>query len=240
MPRLYWLLRGFGVHQRGISTCQVLMCELLKKMKLIFIFIFLVFTSKKLSEYGVNSPKDLSLCLERSLYGLKQAGRLWYHLLHATLTNIEYVQRITDTCLYFKSDSDGTARIGTYVDDLLVTGVSGQRVDDFFSQMTCLELKELGLAEKFLGMRVHYDSTSGYKIDQESTILELLSKHGIDKANSVRTPMGGDLLDGDQFGGGSLLPANGPGTPEHQPSRHFSRCSKVWFGLLAARDQTFI
>ena len=135
----------------------------------------MVFTLKELSEYGMNSPKDLSLCLERSLYGLKQAGRLWYHLLHATLTNIGYVQCITGTCLYFKSDSDGTILVGTYVDDLLVTGVSGQRVDDFFSQMTCLELKNLGLAEKFLGMRVHYGSNSGYKIDQESTILEFLS-----------------------------------------------------------------
>lgn len=135
------------------------------------------------------TSKDLSLCLERSFYGLKQADRLWNQLLHATLTNIGYEQCITDTCLYHKSDADGTTLVGTYVDDLLVTGTSNQCVDAFFSQMKCLESKDLGLAEKFLGMRCHFDETHGYQFDQEATIRELLQKHGLDKTNAVRCPM---------------------------------------------------
>ncbi|CAH0487691.1 unnamed protein product [Peronospora farinosa] len=61
---------------------------------------------------------------------------------------------------------------------------------------------------------VYYDSESGYKIGQEPTIPELLFKHGLGKENLVRAPMGGDLLDDDKYGGGALLPADGPGSPE--------------------------
>nr|CCA19525.1 GK15001 putative [Albugo laibachii Nc14] len=179
------------------------------------------FTSEELSKHGVSTTKDLSLCMEKSLYGLKQAGRLWHQLLHATLTNIGYVQCITDTCLYYKSDLDGTTMVGTYVDDLLVTGTSDQRVDVFFSQRACLELKDLGLAEKFLGMRCHFDANFGYQIDQEATILELLLKYGLEKANAVRSPMGGEIMDVDQPVGGVLLPENGPGTPERLTIKTF-------------------
>ena len=35
-----------------------------------------------LKQHGVNNAKQLALLLKKSLYGLKQAGRLWSKMLH--------------------------------------------------------------------------------------------------------------------------------------------------------------
>ena len=52
--------------------------------------------------------------------------------------------------------------------------------------MKVLELKDLGTVEKFLGMRIAWKKEGGYCIDQEQTIEEVLEKHGMAEANSVR------------------------------------------------------
>ena len=50
---------------------------------------------EELNENGERTPKELSLCMKRGgLYGLRQAGRVWHELLHATLTNIGYVNAL--------------------------------------------------------------------------------------------------------------------------------------------------
>lgn len=42
--------------------------------------------------------------LALSLYGLKQAGRLWSQLLHVRLNDAGYVRCVSDMCLYYKND----------------------------------------------------------------------------------------------------------------------------------------
>ncbi|CAI5705566.1 unnamed protein product [Peronospora effusa] len=145
--------------------------------------------SSLLQKLGVSSVKDLALRLKRSLYGLKQAGRLWHQLLRKTLLKLNFVQCITDTCIFYKVDSGGTTVIGTYVDDLLVTATSTGRVDAFFHDMQVLELKDMGEAAKFVGMQVEPDGP-GYALNQESTIAEKLTRCGIENENAVRSPIG--------------------------------------------------
>lgn len=45
---------------------------------------------KTLDNLGARSKSDLLLQLHKSLYGLKQAMRLWSQLLHARLTEAGY------------------------------------------------------------------------------------------------------------------------------------------------------
>ncbi|GMF64041.1 unnamed protein product [Phytophthora fragariaefolia] len=111
----------------------------------------------KLVELGAHHKRELVLRLKKSLYGLKQAGRLWNQLLHRVLTKLGYTQCYTDSCLYYKRDATGMTLVGVYVDDLLVTGTSEARVDEFFGQMVVLKLKSLGVVSKFLGIAFVYD-----------------------------------------------------------------------------------
>nr|CCA20941.1 AlNc14C107G6270 [Albugo laibachii Nc14] len=50
----------------------------------------------------------MALKLRKSLYGLKQAGRLWAQLLHATLLKVGFIQCHKDTNLYKKGDESTT------------------------------------------------------------------------------------------------------------------------------------
>ena len=58
------------------------------------------------------------LCLlGKSLYGIKQAGRLWYAVIKAFLLKIRFRQSDADPCVFIRTTEEGTVIIGLYVDD---------------------------------------------------------------------------------------------------------------------------
>ena len=87
-----------------------------------------------------------------SLYGLKQAGRLWNELLHKNLLQFDFKQTQTDLCLYFKWCEKDLIIVGVYLDDLLVTSTATSLVDQFFEDLQTLKVKNLGVVNKFLEM----------------------------------------------------------------------------------------
>ena len=62
----------------------------------------------------------LALRLKKSLYGLKQAVRLWSQLLHAKLEETGFTRCGAGMCLYFLRQNGHVTVVGVYVDDLLV------------------------------------------------------------------------------------------------------------------------
>lgn len=71
-------------------------------------------------ELGVESEIRLTLRLVKSLYGIKQAGRIWSRLLHDKLKEAGFTRCITDMCVYFKSFECDITVVGACVDHLLV------------------------------------------------------------------------------------------------------------------------
>ncbi|KAE9257674.1 hypothetical protein PR003_g35200, partial [Phytophthora rubi] len=65
-------------------------------------------------------------------------------------------QRYSDSCLYVKIEEDDMTLVGVYVDDILVTTTSVEKVDKFFQDMQVVELKDLGVVSKFLGVAFSY------------------------------------------------------------------------------------
>lgn len=80
-----------------------------------------------LKQHGVDTKDKLVLKLKKSLYGLKQAGRLWSELLHAKLVAVGFIRCLTDI-------RSKTTIIGVYVDDLLVTASKAILVSDFLDK----------------------------------------------------------------------------------------------------------
>ncbi|GMF44171.1 unnamed protein product [Phytophthora fragariaefolia] len=146
-------------------------------------------SKETLAKLGADNVEELGLRLDSSLYGLKQAGRLWYQLLHRPLVQSGFKQCVTDSYMYFKADSSGTTLVGTNVDNLLVTGTSTERVDEFFADMQVLALKDLAPATMFLGVSIEYEDKSGYSFGQKHAIEELLQRFGLAQAHSVRCPI---------------------------------------------------
>ncbi|RAW26925.1 hypothetical protein PC110_g16669 [Phytophthora cactorum] len=161
-----------------------------KETELIFILLIpqgMEFTEEQLRALGVTSKYELVLILEKGLYGLKQSAVLYGQL------------------FYIKSERDGMKLVGIYVDDILVTATSENKVDRFFDDKQIVELKNLGVVSKFLGIAFHYDEEDGWAIDQEQVIQDMLLKFQLHKAVAARTPIGGGQ-DGEEIGG--LLSSN--------------------------------
>nr|CCA24594.1 PREDICTED: copia proteinlike putative [Albugo laibachii Nc14] len=142
-----------------------------------------------LNKLGVDTKDKLALRLKKSLYGLKQAGRLWSQLQHANLVDAGFTRCLTDMCLYLKHQDSETTIVGVYVDDLLVTVSKIILVREFFDEMRSLSIKDLGQVSKFLGMRVALND-GRYLLDQEAAFEGVLDQHGVMNAKGVRSPIG--------------------------------------------------
>ena len=92
--------------------------------------------------------------------------------------SLEFTQCLTDMCVYWKQDDTRLIVVGVYVDDLLVTATASSLIDMFFADLNNLSVKNLGIAHKFLGMRIKHDDENGYDIDQEVTIVDMLKDPG--------------------------------------------------------------
>ncbi len=60
-------------------------------------------------------------------------------------------------------------------------------VDDLFDRLKALEVKDLSVVRKFLGIRVAFES-DGYTLVEETCIREFREAHGMTNANPVTTP----------------------------------------------------
>ena len=65
--------------------------------------------------------------LRKALYGLKQSPREWYNNVNLFLHQINFKRLVSEHCLYFRQDEDGSiCVISLYVDDLVIAGSSSE------------------------------------------------------------------------------------------------------------------
>ena len=65
-----------------------------------------------------------SVKLQRSLYGLKQSGRMWYNRLSDFLLKRGYSNNEDCPCVFIKKSQKGFCIISVYVDDLNIIGTA--------------------------------------------------------------------------------------------------------------------
>ncbi|OWZ16109.1 Pol Polyprotein [Phytophthora megakarya] len=155
---------------------------------------------------GAVKEGELVLELQKAPYGPKHAARLWSQLLQKKSQAAGLEQSLTHMCVYFRWKNGVLVVVGVYVDDLLVTGTRQDEVNKFFGELSDLAVKDLGLASKFLGMRVEYTEENEYYLDQEAGISELLREFGMEHVNGVRTPIG---IEWNEVDVSEALPASG-------------------------------
>ena len=131
--------------------------------------------------------RNLVCQLLRSLYGLKQAARVWNLKIHAFLIKIGFVRSHADPCLYIN------IKLGIYitiwVDDLLIAGKDGKQIADVKRQLASeFEMKDLGELKHFLGMRIARTLNGDITIDQNGYIRQILERFGMQDSKSVSTP----------------------------------------------------
>lgn len=124
--------------------------------------------------------------LHKSIYGLKQASRLWNLKLNSVLQELGMIQSKTDPCVY--SNAEKNAFVAIWVDDLLLF-TSDDNTKNLFKQKLKenLEVKDIGQASQCIGIHITRD---GEKIllDQEKYINEILARFRMSDCKPVKTP----------------------------------------------------
>jgi hypothetical protein len=92
--------------------------------------------------------------LNKSLYGLKQSGRMWYNELKEFLLNKGYFNNDDCHCVFFRKFSIGLCIILVYVDDLNIIGIELDinKAQDHLK--TEFEMKDLGKTKFCLGLQL--------------------------------------------------------------------------------------
>jgi len=125
--------------------------------------------------------------LLRSLYGLKQASRVWNMQLHEFRIKIGFRRSNADTCLYVNVGI--SIFIAIWVDDILIAGKDARNIAKVKKQLAGeFSMKDLGPIRHFLGMRV--TRTDGnISIDQSTYIKDILARFGMEDSKPVSTPL---------------------------------------------------
>ena len=119
------------------------------------------------------------LKLLKSLYGTKQASRLWQMKLRDHLVNnMGFQNSLSDPCMYVKRDGDKVMILGVYVDDIIL---AHKNVDlNEFVKGFCgpggFNSKHLGKLSWFLGMAVDQHEDGSITINQELYVKKLVNK----------------------------------------------------------------
>ncbi|KAL3700953.1 hypothetical protein R1sor_018975 [Riccia sorocarpa] len=135
------------------------------------------------SKFAFQAP---SVRIYRSIYGLKQAGRIWYQRLSDFFVKHGFVHNPLCPCIFIRSHKGEFVIIAVYVDDLNFIGMKNAISDAIRLLKSEFEIKDLWRTSFCLGLQLAYVS-GGVLLHQSTYIQKILKQFSMDKA--VRTPM---------------------------------------------------
>ena len=158
---------------------------------------------------GVN-PVDVTddnqccyvLKLNKSLYGLKQAGYNWFKKLCEGLVVQDFIQSQVDKCFFFRKD----CIILTYVNDCIILGKNMADIDSVISSLhegtENFQLVDQGSIDKYLGLLIRDINATSFKMSQLFLICRILGLLSLDehKTKGCETQVGKPLLNRDLGG----------------------------------------
>ncbi|OWZ05706.1 polyprotein, partial [Phytophthora megakarya] len=129
--------------------------------------------------------------LLQSLYGLKQASRVWNETIDGHLKGMCFKTADADPCVYTRGEGDDECIVCLYVDDMLIAS----RDNDVIASVKAgiagkFRIKDLGRARFILGIEIDYDmdgKTLG--ISQRAYTEPIIKKFGQENAKPSLMPL---------------------------------------------------
>ncbi|CAI7819343.1 unnamed protein product [Closterium sp. NIES-53] len=113
--------------------------------------------------YGSHGETNQICQLQKSLYGIKQAPRLWQQYLHTRLTRIGFKQLPHDQGMYRLSKNDDYILLIVYVDDLLYIGSNDDITTGFEGELQQdLTLTVSSTVTQYLGLNIREEKDAIY------------------------------------------------------------------------------
>ena len=129
---------------------------------------------------------NMVLKLIRSLYGAKDAPKLWTKLLFKAIRELGFTQSTFDPCLWYKKD----IFIVIFVDDCGIASRTEAIADEFIAAMKKKGFKltkEESFAE-FLGIQYHPLQNGDIHLTQKGLITKILEAMGLENASTNKVP----------------------------------------------------
>lgn len=136
--------------------------------------------------------KSISVCkLNRSLYGLKQASRMWNERFNEFTVKLGFKRCLSDQCLYIKNEKGVVCYILLYVDDLLIISNDLNRIKVINQLLSKeFEMSDIGEADTFLGMQIQRNAASNMiSLSQTNYLKNMVNKFNMADCKGVATPM---------------------------------------------------
>lgn len=147
---------------------------------------------------GFHSAKpNMCLRLDKSLYGLAQAPRLWHDHLFKALVELGFKAANEDSCLLFRDN----IMIVAYVDDLGIAGPTQKAIDTLIQELEKRQftLTKEGSFTEFLGIKFEQVG-SNLRMTQRGLIKKILDAAGMADCRGNHTPAAPEALGKDPNG----------------------------------------
>ena len=138
--------------------------------------------------YKPDGHQGSCLKLEKGIYGLKQAGRIWNKKFISTLESIGFVPLTSDTQVLQYRKGKSIMIIGCHVDDATLSSNDEALRKEVIAKLEKEFLvKDLGVISHYLGMRVK--TTPEYnEIAQDAYVEKVVARFRMENATEVDTP----------------------------------------------------
>ena len=143
----------------------------------------------KLLEANNIKPRNMcSIKLQRSLYGLKQYGCMWYNHLSEYLLKEGYAKNPICPCIFIKKSLTGFVIIVVYVDDLNFIGTPEELTRTTKYLKKEFEMKDLGKTKFCFSLQIEHFAI-GVLVHQPTYTKKILKRFYMDKTHSLSLSM---------------------------------------------------
>ena len=133
---------------------------------------------------------DKVLKLNKSLYGLKQAARVWNQAMNDCLIKLNFKQSKNDNCLYVNHIYTDTCYLIIHVDDMLIACKNITVITNLANEISkTFELKCLGEVKQFIGITVERQRSGIFKINQSNYIKTIAETFQLQDAKGSLYPL---------------------------------------------------
>ena len=135
-----------------------------------------------------DSGEKLYCRLNKSIYGLKQSGRLWNSVLNDYLIGNGFQKSSVDSCLYLMNSDSHAVRIIVFVDDIIIACDDLSLLSDVKAMLNQrFKMSDLGELTWFLGMEFEREPEC-IAVNQRMYLTNVLTKHGMGECKPASTP----------------------------------------------------
>lgn len=142
---------------------------------------------------GFEEPgkEDHIWMLQRALYGMKQAGRIWNKTMNEAMVGWGFTRLTSESCIYFRCQTSGTVIACVHVDDFASIANPPSENKRFKEEMKSIwTISDLGEAKFVVGISIARNRlTNTVQLSQTALIDKIIKIFGQTDAHPVSTPM---------------------------------------------------